>query len=47
MLTATGVVGMGVSPLLLEVVLELLAIASGFTVVQRMLEVRRQAVTRA
>ena len=46
-LTATGVVGMGVSPLLLEVVLALLAIASGFTVVQRMLEVRRQAVTRA
>ena len=46
-LTATGVVGMGVSPRLLEVVLALLAIASGFTVVQRMLEVRRQAVTRA
>jgi CDP-diacylglycerol--glycerol-3-phosphate 3-phosphatidyltransferase len=42
-LTATGLVGLGVSEVLLTVVLSLLALASLITVVQRMLEVRRQA----
>jgi CDP-diacylglycerol--glycerol-3-phosphate 3-phosphatidyltransferase len=42
-LIATGLVGLGVSELLLAVVLALLAVASLITVVQRMLEVRRQA----
>lgn len=43
-LVATGVVGMGVPEVLLVVVLGLLAVASVVTVVQRMLEVRRQAL---
>jgi CDP-diacylglycerol--glycerol-3-phosphate 3-phosphatidyltransferase len=42
-LTATGLVGLGVPEVLLTVVLSLLALASLITVVQRMLEVRRQA----
>ena len=42
-LTATGLVGLGVHEVLLAVVLSLLALASLITVVQRMLEVRRQA----
>jgi CDP-diacylglycerol---glycerol-3-phosphate 3-phosphatidyltransferase len=42
-LTATGLVGLGVPEVLLTVVLALLALASLITVVQRMLEVRRQA----
>ena len=41
---ATGLVGLGLPELLLTVVLSLLAVASLVTVVQRMLEVRRQAV---
>jgi CDP-diacylglycerol---glycerol-3-phosphate 3-phosphatidyltransferase len=41
-LIATGLVGLGVSEVLLAVVLALLAVASLITVVQRMLEVRRQ-----
>ena len=43
-LVATGLVGMGVPEVLLTVVLSLLALASMVTVVQRMLEVRRQAL---
>jgi CDP-diacylglycerol--glycerol-3-phosphate 3-phosphatidyltransferase len=46
-LTATGLVGLGVPEVLLTVVLALLALASLITVVQRMLEVRRQAFTAA
>jgi len=42
-LTATGLVGLGVPEVLLTVVLALLALASLITVIQRMLEVRRQA----
>jgi CDP-diacylglycerol--glycerol-3-phosphate 3-phosphatidyltransferase len=42
-LVATGLVGLGVTEWLLVVVLSLLALASLITVVQRMLEVRRQA----
>jgi CDP-diacylglycerol--glycerol-3-phosphate 3-phosphatidyltransferase len=42
-LTATGLVGLGVNEVLLAVVLALLAVASLITVGQRMLEVRRQA----
>jgi CDP-diacylglycerol---glycerol-3-phosphate 3-phosphatidyltransferase len=42
-LIATGLVGLGVPEVLLTVVLALLAVASLITVVQRMLEVRRQA----
>jgi CDP-diacylglycerol---glycerol-3-phosphate 3-phosphatidyltransferase len=43
-LAATGLVGLGLPELLLKVVLAVLAIASLVTVVQRMLEVRRQAL---
>ena len=46
-LTATGLVGLGVPEVLLTVVLALLALASLITVVQRMLEVRRQALEAA
>jgi len=46
-LTATGLVGLGVPEVLLTVVLALLAVASLITVVQRMLEVRRQALEAA
>jgi CDP-diacylglycerol--glycerol-3-phosphate 3-phosphatidyltransferase len=46
-LLATGLVGLGVPEVLLTVVLALLALASLITVVQRMLEVRRQAFTAA
>ena len=42
-LAATGLVGLGVPEVLLTVVLAALALASLITVVQRMLEVRRQA----
>jgi CDP-diacylglycerol--glycerol-3-phosphate 3-phosphatidyltransferase len=42
-LIATGLVGLGVPEVLLTVVLALLGVASLITVVQRMLEVRRQA----
>jgi CDP-diacylglycerol--glycerol-3-phosphate 3-phosphatidyltransferase len=42
-LIATGLVGLGLPEVLLTVVLALLALASLITVVQRMLEVRRQA----
>jgi CDP-diacylglycerol---glycerol-3-phosphate 3-phosphatidyltransferase len=42
-LTATGLVGLGVPEVLLTVVLAVLALLSLITVVQRMLEVRRQA----
>ena len=42
-LTATGLVGLGVPEVVLTVVLTLLALASLITVIQRMLEVRRQA----
>ncbi len=42
-LVATGLVGLGLPDVLLTVVLALLALASLVTVVQRMLEVRRQA----
>ena len=42
-LIATGLVGLGVPEVLLTVVLALLALASLITVIQRMLEVRRQA----
>jgi CDP-diacylglycerol--glycerol-3-phosphate 3-phosphatidyltransferase len=44
-LFATGLVGLGVPQVLLTVVLALLALASLITVIQRMLEVRRQAFT--
>ncbi len=43
-LVATGFVGLGLPEVVLTVVLALLALASLITVVQRMLEVRRQAV---
>jgi CDP-diacylglycerol--glycerol-3-phosphate 3-phosphatidyltransferase len=43
-LAATGLVGLGLPDVLLTVVLALLALASLVTVVQRMLEVRRQAL---
>jgi phosphatidylinositol phosphate synthase len=43
-LLATGLVGLGVPEVLLTAVLALLALASLVTVVQRMLEVRRQAL---
>jgi CDP-diacylglycerol---glycerol-3-phosphate 3-phosphatidyltransferase len=43
-LLATGLVGLGVPRVVLTVVLALLALASGVTVVQRMLEVRRQSL---
>lgn len=43
-LVATGLVGLGVPEVLLTVVLSALALASLVTVVQRMLEVRRQAL---
>ncbi len=43
-LLATGLVGLGLPEVLLTVVLALLAVASLVTVVQRMLEVRRQAL---
>jgi CDP-diacylglycerol---glycerol-3-phosphate 3-phosphatidyltransferase len=46
-LLATGLVGLGLPEALLTVVLALLALASLITVVQRMLEVRRQAFTSA
>lgn len=46
-LFATGLVGLGVPEVLLTVVLALLALASLITVVQRMLEVRRQAFSAA
>jgi len=42
-LTAAGLVGLGVTPALLTVVLGLLAVASAVTVVQRMVTVRRQS----
>jgi len=42
-LIATGLVGLGVPEVLLTVVLSLVALASLITVIQRMLEVRRQA----
>jgi len=42
-LIATGLVGLGVPEVLLTVVLALVALASLITVIQRMLEVRRQA----
>jgi len=44
-LVATGLVGLGVPQVLLTVVLAVLALASLITVIQRMLEVRRQAFT--
>jgi CDP-diacylglycerol---glycerol-3-phosphate 3-phosphatidyltransferase len=43
-LLATGLVGLGAPEILLTVVLALLSVASFVTVVQRMLEVRRQAL---
>ena len=43
-LTAAGLVGLGVNPVLLTVVLGVLAVASAVTVVQRMVTVRRQSV---
>ncbi len=43
-LLTTGLVGLGLPGVVLTVVLALLAVASGVTVVQRMLEVRRQAL---
>jgi len=46
-LLATGLVGLGAPEALLSVVLALLALASLITVIQRMLEVRRQAFTTA
>jgi CDP-diacylglycerol--glycerol-3-phosphate 3-phosphatidyltransferase len=46
-LVATGLVGLGLPEALLTVVLSLLALASLITVIQRMLEVRRQAFTAA
>jgi len=46
-LVATGLVGLGAPEVLLTVVLALLAVASLITVVQRMLEVRRQALEAA
>jgi CDP-diacylglycerol---glycerol-3-phosphate 3-phosphatidyltransferase len=46
-LLATGLVGLGVPEILLTVVLALLAVASFITVCQRVLTVRRQALSRA
>lgn len=46
-LVATGLVGLGLPEMLLTVVLALLALASLITVIQRMLEVRRQAFASA
>jgi CDP-diacylglycerol---glycerol-3-phosphate 3-phosphatidyltransferase len=46
-LVTTGLVGLGVPQVVLEVVLSLLALASLVTVVQRMLTVRRQAFAAA
>jgi len=46
-LAATALVGLGLPEVLLTVVLALLALASLITVIQRMLEVRRQAFTTA
>jgi CDP-diacylglycerol--glycerol-3-phosphate 3-phosphatidyltransferase len=46
-LLATALVGLGLPEALLTVVLALLAVASLITVIQRMLEVRRQAFTAA
>ena len=46
-LAATGLVGLGVPEILLTVVLALLAVASLITVCQRVLTVRRQALSRA
>jgi CDP-diacylglycerol--glycerol-3-phosphate 3-phosphatidyltransferase len=46
-LVATGLVGLGLPVWVLTVVLALLALASFITVVQRMLEVRRQALRTA
>jgi len=46
-LLATGLVGLGLPEVVLTVVLAMLALASLITVVQRMLEVRRQAFTTA
>ena len=46
-LLATALVGLGAPEALLTVVLALLAVASLITVIQRMLEVRRQAFTTA
>ncbi|MDF2143384.1 phosphatidylinositol phosphate synthase [Knoellia sp. p5-6-4] len=46
-LAATGLVGLGAPEVLLTVVLALLAIASFITVCQRVLTVRRQALSRA
>lgn len=43
-LVATGFVGLGLPELVLKIVLAVLAVASLVTVVQRMLEVRRQAL---
>jgi CDP-diacylglycerol--glycerol-3-phosphate 3-phosphatidyltransferase len=43
-LLTTGLVGLGLPEILLTVVLALLAVASLVTVIQRMLEVRRQAL---
>ena len=43
-LTAAGLVGLGVTPVLLTVVLGVLAVASVVTVVQRMATVRRQSM---
>jgi len=46
-LTAAGLVGVGLPPVVLTIVLGLLAVASAVTVVQRMVVVRRQAVRAA
>lgn len=43
-LVATGLVGLGLPPVVLTVVLAFLAVASAVTIVQRMLTVRRQAL---
>lgn len=43
-LTAAGLVGIGVNPALLTVVLGVLAVASAITIVQRMATVRRQSL---
>jgi CDP-diacylglycerol---glycerol-3-phosphate 3-phosphatidyltransferase len=46
-LVTTGLVGLGLPEIVLTVVLILLALASAWTVVQRMREVRRQALSEA
>jgi CDP-diacylglycerol---glycerol-3-phosphate 3-phosphatidyltransferase len=46
-LVTTGLVGLGLPEIVLTVVLTLLALASAWTVVQRMREVRRQALAKA